>query len=199
MLYQIYQAYSDLTTPLRAIARLTSAMFGASPIGSIDGSLTRTLAAASELIARSGLQHRRPSFAIERVEVDGRTVEVHEEAALETPFATLLHFKKLDEAAGPPVLLVAPMSGHFATLLRGTVETMLADHDVYITDWQNAQTVPLSEGAFGFDDFVDYVIEFIHVLGPNTHVIGVCQPSVPVLAAVALMAADDDPLQPATM
>jgi poly(3-hydroxybutyrate) depolymerase len=199
MLYQIYQAYSDLTTPLRAMARLTSAMLGATPMGSIDGSLTRGFAAANELIARSGLRHRRPSFAIERVEVDGRQVEVREDVALETPFATLLHFKKLDEISGPPVLLVAPMSGHFATLLRGTVETMLADHDVYITDWHNARDVSAEHGKFGVDEFIDHIIRFIEAIGPETHVVAVCQPCAPVLAAVAVMAESGNAAQPRSL
>ncbi len=116
-----------------------------------------------------------------------------------TPFGTLLRFAKDAEAKQPQVLVVAPLSGHFATLLRGTVQTLLRDHDVYVTDWHNARDVPLSAGAFGFDDYVEHVMRFIEILGTGTHVVAVCQPCVQVLAAAALMAADDHPAQPASM
>jgi len=115
------------------------------------------------------------------------------------PFCTLLHFAKEVLENQPRVLLVAPLSGHFATLLRGTVRTMLADHDVYLTDWHNARDVALAEGDFGFDDFIDYIIGFLEELGPGTHVVAVCQPAVAVLAAVAIMAASGNPAQPASM
>ena len=129
---------------------------------------------------------------------------MREQIVASTPFGNLLHFKR-DESAligkryDPKVLIVAPMSGHYASLLRGTVQAMLPDHETYITDWNDARDIPLAMGRFDLDDFIDHVIEFIRVLGPDTHVIGVCQPAVPVLAAVAHMATIDDPCQPASM
>jgi poly(3-hydroxybutyrate) depolymerase len=126
-------------------------------------------------------------------------VAVREETADHTPFGTLLHFRKDLDAAQPKVLLVAPMSGHFATLLRSTVRTMLPEHDVYITDWHNARDVSLEHGAFGFDDFIDHVIRFLEAMGPESHVVAVCQPCVAVLAAVAIMAQARHPAQPRSM
>ncbi|WP_312861448.1 polyhydroxyalkanoate depolymerase [Segnochrobactrum spirostomi] len=164
-----------------------------------DGPGARRVAAGLELIARARLTHARPAYGIEAVTVGNREVAVREEAVLTTPFATLLHFAKDVEVAQPPVLVVAPMSGHFATLLRNTVRTLLADHDVYITDWHNARDVPLAAGPFGFDDYVEHVIRFLKHLGPEAHVLAVCQPCVQVLAAVALMAADGSPDQPRSM
>ena len=116
-----------------------------------------------------------------------------------TPFASLLHFKKDSDRKQPKVLLVAPLSGHFATLLRSTVEMLLQDHDVYITDWHNARDMPVSAGAFGFDEYVEHVIQFLEFLGPRSHVVGVCQPTVAVLAAVAVMSEDDNPATPRSM
>ena len=124
---------------------------------------------------------------------------VREEVADRTPFATLLRFRKDLDASQPKVLLVAPMSGHFATLLRGTVRTMLPEHDVYITDWHNARDVALEHGSFGFDDFIDHVIRFLEAMGPESHVVAVCQPCVAVLGAVAVMAEARHPAQPRSM
>jgi polyhydroxyalkanoate depolymerase len=133
--------------------------------------------------------------------VDGKPVTIIEEVAAHTPFCSLLHFRKDAgvSPAQPRVLVIAPMSGHFATLLRGTVKTMLAEHDVYITDWHNPRDVPLSHGRFGFDEFVQHVITFTEEIGAGTHLLAVCQPTVAALAAVSLMAADDHPAQPASM
>jgi poly(3-hydroxybutyrate) depolymerase len=134
--------------------------------------------------------------------VDGRTVPVAERVVWKKPFSSLIHFDRAlpkRRAPDPKVLIVAPLSGHYATLLRGTVQAMLPAHDVYITDWQDARMVPLSEGRFDLDDYIDYVIEMLRHLGPGSHAIAVCQPSVPVLAAVALMSEDGDPALPATM
>ena len=155
MLYQAYQAQSDIMAPVRTLA--ASAVQGdrASRCRIAARPRLRNLTAAYELIARAGLTHERPPFGIDSVMVGNRDVAVREEAADVTPFGTLLHFKKDIDAAQPRVLLVAPLSGHFATLLRGTVRTMLPEHDVYITDWHNARDVPLREGRFGFDEYVD--------------------------------------------
>src|SRR5439155_826804 len=128
-----------------------------------------------------------PPFGIDSIRVGNRDVEVREEAAHVTPFGTLLHFKKDLQAEQPRVLLVAPLSGHFSTLLRGTARTMLPEHDVYITDWHNARNVSLWSGKFDFDDFMDHIMKFLEVMGPGGHVVAVCQPCVAVLAAVAVM------------
>ena len=141
----------------------------------------RNLTAVYELIARAGLTHTRPPFGIDSSMVGNREVEVHEEAAASTPFGTLLHFKKDIATAQPRVLLVAPLSGHFATLLRATVRTMLPDHDVYITDWHNARDVPLTAGRFGIDEYIDHLIKFLETIGPGAHVLAVCQPCVAAL------------------
>lgn len=196
MLYQLYQAQSDFMVPVRALAE-----FGMSAGGpwkqSANGAL-RHLSAAYELIARAGLTHVRPSFEVETVRVGNRDVAVTEEAAQVTPFGTLLHFKKDIAVAQPRVLLVAPMSGHFSTLLRGTMHTMLPDHDVYITDWHNARDVAMSHGRFGFDDYVEHLIWFLETMGP-AHVIAVCQPCVAALIAAAVMAQSGNPAQPRSL
>ena len=159
----------------------------------------RNLTAAYELIARAGLTHSRPPFGIDQVTVGNREVEVREEAAHVTPFGTLLHFKKDIEAEQPRVMLVAPLSGHFATLLRGTVRTMLPEHDVYITDWHNVRDVERSHGRFGFDEYVEHIVQFLEVIGEGAHVVAVCQPCVAVLVAAAVMAQNGNPAQPRSM
>jgi poly(3-hydroxybutyrate) depolymerase len=199
MLYDAYQAQSDFLGPFRLIAGTASEWLGHSwlPIG--DMPLVRGAAAAMELLSHAGLSHRRPDFRIDSVSIDNEIVEVHEEVAGSHPFCNLIHFRKAVARDEPRVLVVAPLSGHFATLLRGTVTTLLADHDVFLTDWINARDVPLLFGRFDLDDFVEVVIRFVRLLGPQTHVMAVCQPSVAVLAAVALLAAGSDPCQPASM
>jgi polyhydroxyalkanoate depolymerase len=151
------------------------------------------------MFARAGLRHDRPPFGIESVKVGDQDMPVQEEAAHVTPFGTLLRFRKDVDITQPRVLLVAPLSGHFATLLRDTVRTLLPEHDVYITDWHNARQVSLADGKFGMDEYVDHIIRFLEVLGPGAHVIGVCQPCVAVLAAVAVMAQAGNAAQPRSM
>jgi len=194
MLYLAYQASTDMMAPMRTWAIL-AAKAGHQPLLA-DGNAMRSLTAAYELIARAGLTHTRPAFDIRSVMVGNREVEVHEEAAHKTPFATLLHFKKDIAQVQPRVLLVAPLSGHFATLLRATVRTMLPDHDVYITDWHNARDVPLINGRFGVDEYLEHMMKFLEVIGPGAHVVAVCQPCVAALAAVAVMAQNGNPAQP---
>jgi len=186
MLYEAYQAHSDVFGPVRWMAGAVQGvldqpwpLIGNHPV-------MRNAAAACELVSRAGMWHERPDFRISTTVVDGRVVPVTEVPVAHHPFCTLLHFRKAVPVKQPPLLLVAPLSGHFSTLLRGTVETLLLDHDVYITDWVNARAVPLLYGRFDLDDYIDLVVSFIRVLGPETHIVGVCQPSVPVLAAVAL-------------
>ncbi len=159
----------------------------------------RKLAAACEVFVLAALTHQRPPFAIDSVIAGERRIDVHEEQTLRTPFGTLLHFRKATTDPGPRVLIVAPMSGHFSTLLRETARTMLTDHDVYITDWHNARDVPAMSGRFGIDEYIDHVMQFLHAMGPGSHVVAICQPCVEVLAAVALMAEDDDPATPLSM
>jgi len=199
MIYQNFQAYSDMAGPVWAFADLAAATLAQPLPGMSRNGLHRAGSAICELIARARLSHHRPAFRIDTVDIGGRLAAVRETAVHQTPFCTLLHLEKDVAPAQPRVLLVAPMSGHFATLLRGTAQTLLADHDVYITDWHNARDVGLRHGEFGFDEFIDHVITFLQVLGPGVHVVGVCQPCVAVLAAVAIMAEDSDPAQPRSM
>jgi polyhydroxyalkanoate depolymerase len=199
MIYSAYQAQADFLAPVRAMAKLASAAIAPRINGVAHHAGLRSFTATCELIALAGLTHERPDYGISSVMVGNREAKVTEEASHVLPFGTLLHFKKDIEAGQPKVLLVAPMSGHFATLLRGTVATLLADHDVYITDWHNARDVALKHGPFGFDDFIDYLIEFLEVMGEGSHVVAVCQPCVAVLAAVAIMAEDANPALPRSM
>jgi poly(3-hydroxybutyrate) depolymerase len=196
MLYLAYQLQSDIMTPVRAWASMAAS--GGAPLMS-DHPAVRNLTAVYELITRAGLTHTRPPFGIDTVTVGNREVDVHEEAAATTPFGTLLHFKKDIATAQPRVLLVAPLSGHFSTLLRATVRTMLPDHDVYITDWHNARDVPLTAGRFGMDEYTDHLIKFLETMGPGSHILAVCQPCVAVLAAAAVMAQAGNPAQPRSM
>jgi poly(3-hydroxybutyrate) depolymerase len=198
MLYQAYQAHSDIMVPVRAWAGM--AINAVAPMAGIsDNTVIRNLTAAYELIARAGLTHVRPPYGIDSVLVGNEEVAVHEEQAYVTPFGTLLRFRKDATTAQPRVLLVAPLSGHFATLLRNTVKTMLPEHDVYITDWHNARDAPLSAGRFGFDDYVEHLIKFLEVIGPGAHIVAVCQPCVAALVAAAVMAQSGNPAQPHSM
>lgn len=199
MIYQLYQAQAELLRPLRQ-----SAGFGANLVQQLNGglppiSLLRQMGAAWGLLAESGLSHTRPQFGIASVHLGNRLVGVTEEVAADTPFASLVHFRKDISIAHPRVLLVAPMSGHFATLLRHTVEVMLPEHDVFITDWKNARDIPLSAGDFGFDAFTDHIVRFLQIIGPGAHIVAVCQPVVAALAAVAVMSETDDPAVPRSM
>jgi poly(3-hydroxybutyrate) depolymerase len=198
MLYLAYQAHTDFMVPVRTLADFAiKAMAPVQSTGTV--AFTRNLTAAYELISRAGLSHKRPPFGIDSVMVGNEEVAVHEEAARVTPFGTLLHFKKDIDAAQPRVLLVAPLSGHFATLLRATVRTLLADHDVYITDWHNVRDVPRAKGRFGFNEYIQHIVEFLETIGPGAHVVAVCQPCVAVLVAAAVMAQDNNPAQPRSM
>jgi polyhydroxyalkanoate depolymerase len=197
MLYQAYQAHSDIMVPVRTWAGMAinafAQMNGVSPPG------IKNLTAAYELIARAGLTHVRPPFGIDTVTVGNEEIPVVEEAAHVTPFGTLLRFSKAVDTPQPRVLLVAPLSGHFATLLRNTVKTLLPEHDVYITDWHNARDAPLSAGRFGFDDYVEHLIRFLEIIGPGAHIVAVCQPCVAALVAAAVMAQTGNPAQPRSM
>jgi polyhydroxyalkanoate depolymerase len=188
MLYDAYQAQSDFLAPLRALAGMTKAMLDDTQFGPAANYFLKGIAAGAEIASRAQLGHERPGYEIADTLVEGRIVPVTEEIALDTPFGNLLHFRKETNQPQPRVLIVAPMAGHFATLLRPTARTMLTDHDVYITDWKSARDVPLAAGRFGVDDYIDTLIRFLDQIGPGAHVVAVCQPCAALLAAVAVMA-----------
>lgn len=199
MLYQAYQFQSDLTSPLRMMSHIASSVIG---MAGHSAAPLRRISAALDVYSRMRLTHSRPDYDIASIEAADETIAVEELTSLHLPFGRLLHFKKAlggELENQPRVLLVAPLSGHFATLLRETVRTLLQDHDVYITDWHNARDVPLSQGEFGLDDYIDHLIRFLEVIGPGTHVVAVCQPCVAALAATALMAEDDHACQPRSL
>ena len=198
MLYQSYQFQDDLIAPLRHAARATQSAAGTAA-WTMGESVRRQMLAGLEMISRFELTHARPAFGIAPVPVGNRLVPVTERVALDLPFGKLLHFAKDIDTPQPRVLVVAPLSGHFATLLRGTVATLLRDHDVYITDWVNARDVPLDAGRFGVEDYIAYLIRFLEAIGPRGHILAVCQPCVQALAAVAIMSEDQNPATPRTM
>jgi poly(3-hydroxybutyrate) depolymerase len=199
MMYQAYQAQSDLMWPLRTLAKLSVPMLQDPTFGLAAQSSSRQLAAACKVLELAEVTHRRPPWRIDSVVSKGEAMAVREEVVLATPFATLLRFRKPDAPAQPKVLVVAPMSGHFATLLRDTVRTVLQDHDVYVTDWHNVRDVPLAAGRFGLDEYTEHLIDFLAAMGPNANVIAVCQPCVAALAAVAIMSEDRHPATPASL
>jgi poly(3-hydroxybutyrate) depolymerase len=198
MLYQIYQAQSDLLAPARQGAALWLRFLAEMPSARNNPGV-RLAAAGAELFTTAVITHARRPFGITTVQSQNREVAVRETVVASTPFGNLLHFEKDSLSPQPKVLLVAPMSGHFATLLRPTVQAMLADCDVYITDWKNARDVPLAAGRFGFDEYVDHVIMFMEALGPAAHMVAICQPAVPALVATAIMAAAKNPAQPRSL
>ena len=199
MLYSTYEFQRRLGAPMVVASGLTSRALHAlpGPLGRTPG--VRRMRAMCDIVAKARPTHVRPEFGIESVTVDGEAVPVTEQPALTTPFATVLHFEKPAPAGQPRVLVVGPMSGHFATLLRGTIQTLLTDHDVYVLDWHNAREIPVQHGPFGLDEYVEHVMEALRHLGPDTHVVAVCQPAVPVLAAVSLLAEDGDEAQPSSL
>ena len=199
MLYQLYETQRSLMEPLTDLAHSASKVYG-NPLSLLGQSpFAQRFSAGYDLMHRLGKDYEKPEFGLRTVAVEGVEVAIHERIEIDKPFCQLRRFKRFtDDPATlqklkvqPVVLIVAPLSGHYATLLRDTVKTMLKDHKVYITDWKNARLVPLSEGRFSLDDYINYVQEFIrHLQGSygNCHVVSVCQPTVPVLAAVSLMA-----------
>ena len=201
MLYQFYEMQHAAMGPVRLAAKASGAFWLNSSNSLADSAWGKQTKAGLEMFERFTRRYSKPSFAIHTTTLESDKVEIQEQLVWQKPFCRLLHFKKADNRAADqdPVLIVAPMSGHFATLLRNTVEGMLPHHDVYITDWSDARHVPVSAGTFDLDDYTDYVIEMLHHLGRKAHVMAVCQPSVPVLAAISLMAAKDDALAPLSM
>ncbi len=200
MQYHAYELAHAWITPMRAAAQGTKLaldlpfnFLGKTPWG-------RHTAAACDVFEGLTRRYGKPDFGLETISIDGDQISISESIVLSKPFCDLLHFERVvDRAEDPRVLIVAPMSGHYATLLRDTARAMLPAHDVYITDWRDARSVPLFEGGFDLDDYVDYVRDFTQFLGPDLNVIAVCQPAVPALIATALMAADGDPCQPKSL
>ncbi|MBB3544035.1 MULTISPECIES: polyhydroxyalkanoate depolymerase [unclassified Rhizobium] len=202
MFYQLYELNHAALAPYRAFADIMRMVY-ANPFNPISQTpWGRTMAASLEMFERTTRRYGKPSFDLKETVIGDRKVAVREEIVWSRPFCSLLHFARnvpSGHVSDPRILVVAPMSGHYATLLRGTVEALLPNADIYITDWMDARMVPMTEGTFDFDDYVDYVIEMLRFLGPDTHVIAVCQPSVPVLAAAAVMEAENDPFSPSSM
>ena len=201
MKYQAYQLHSDMMAHMRLFTQATTTAISHPWLHAYPG--IRKLAAAYEVFDTARITHTHPGFRLGNTRVGAGEqvydVAVHEEAAYVAPFGTLLHFRKEGVTGQPRVLLVAPMSGHFATLLRETVRTMLTDHDVYITDWHNARDIPLAAGRFGLDEYAQYLITFLEVMGPGAHLVAICQPCVPALVATAIMAEDGHPAQPRSL
>jgi poly(3-hydroxybutyrate) depolymerase len=205
MLYQLHEMQCSFMTPFMQWAEASATLL-TNPVSPLAHTpFAQRIAAGYELMYRLGKKYEKPAFGIESTQIGDKTVAICQEVALQKSFCTLIHFRKdmsKKEFAAlkqPTILLVAPLSGHHSTLLRDTVKALVHDHDVYITDWIDARMVPLSEGPFHLHDYIYYVQEFIRLLGPNLHVLSVCQPTVPVLAAISLMASANDPHLPKTM
>ncbi|SDY86278.1 polyhydroxyalkanoate depolymerase, intracellular [Modestobacter sp. DSM 44400] len=198
MLYAAYELQRRLASPAVAVSDRTARVLNALPAPLVAPGV-RHLRAACDVVAHARPTHDRPAFGIDSVPVGGQPAEVSEHPETSTPFATLLHFRKPSVTGQPRVLVVGPMSGHFTTLIRPTIRTLLSDHDVYVLDWHNARDVPAEHGPFGLDEYIEHVMDALRHLGPGTHVVAVCQPAVPVLAAVALLAAAGDEAQPSSL
>jgi poly(3-hydroxybutyrate) depolymerase len=198
MIYAAYEAQTALFDLMRPFASIMATNLRLPWPGVIPHQL-RGLAGQLETFVNLRVTGVRPQFALAPVESGNELIPVTEEAVFSTPFATLLRFRAERQTELPKVLVAAPMSGHFATLLRSTVQTLVRDHDVYVTDWHNIRDVPLEAGLFDFSAYVNHVIQFMQHIGPRTHLVAVCQPTVPALAAAAIMAENDDPAQPASM
>ena len=204
MLYDLYEMQRSMMAGASAMADIGASMLqnSANPFASMGGGTV--MASALEVFAHAAAPRGKPAFGLAATTIDGRTVAVREEIVARRPFGQLKHFVRDGVEGGPKLLIVAPMSGHYATLLRGTVERMLPSADVYITDWRDAKMVPLSHGRFDLQDYVDYLIDFLSVVGEagdgeRAHMLAVCQPSVPCYAAAAVMSADAHPWRPRTL
>ncbi|MEN5052888.1 polyhydroxyalkanoate depolymerase [Brevundimonas naejangsanensis] len=207
MLYAFHELAYHSATPFRIGAQMAR-QFWTSPLNpASDTAIGRTAYAAAEVFESLTRRYGKPDWGLETIEIDGKPVRTTEQVVWSSPWCRLVRFARNigdlkragRPAAAPAVVIVAPLSGHYATLLRGTVETFLKDHDVYVTDWANARQVPMLEGRFDFSDYIDHVRDMLAAVGPRAHVVGVCQPGPPVLAACAVMAAEDDPNRPASM
>ena len=199
MLYDIYEFQRSMLAGAGAMAGWGAEMLGnpANPFAYLGGGAVT--ASALEVFAHAAAPRGKPAFGLDSTTIDGREVAVTEEIVLTRPFGRLKRFRRAGVEGGPKLLIVAPMSGHYATLLRGTVERMLPTADVHITDWADARMVPMAAGRFDLDDYIDYLVAFLEAMGPESHMLAVCQPSVPCLATVALMSADAHPCRPKTL
>jgi poly(3-hydroxybutyrate) depolymerase len=199
MLYDAYEMQRSLLAGASTLANI-GAGWMTNPVNPFAYSqMGPIVASALDVFAHAAASRGKPEFGLDTIPVGGRNVAVREEVVLRRPFGQLKHFRKVGVPGGPKLLMIAPMSGHYATLLRGTVERMLPGHDVYITDWRDAKLVPLEAGRFDLDDYIDYLIAFLEHIGPGAHMLAVCQPSVPAFAAAALMSADKNPCRPKTL
>ena len=199
MLYDAYEVHRSWLAGASTLANI-GAGWMQNPVNPFAYShMGPIVASALDVFAHASAPRGKPDFGLDTTIVEGRSVRVVEEVVLRKPFGQLKHFRREGVKSGPKLLIVAPMSGHYATLLRGTVERMLPSHDVYITDWRDAKLVPLDEGSFDLDDYVDYLVAFLEKIGPGAHMLAVCQPSVPAYAAAALMSADRNPCRPRTL
>lgn len=198
-MYLAYETTRSLAAPVNAWAAALRAFWSDAALPATGTPLGRAVAGAAELLERATRRYPKPAFALESTRIGGRRVPVCETTALRTPFCDLLHFERDVKREDPRVLLVAPLSGHHATLLRDTVAALLPDHDVWLTDWTDARLVPPGEGRFDLDDYVDLVARFLHAVGPGAHLVSVCQPAVAVLAAASLLCEDLDAAAPHTM
>jgi poly(3-hydroxybutyrate) depolymerase len=203
MLYDAYEVQRSLLAGASKLAGLGAGWLNnpANPLG--YNAMSPMVAASLEVFAHAAAPRGKPEFGIDTVRLKGKDIPVHEEILLRKPFGQLKHFYREQHDEGPQLLIVAPMSGHYATLLRGTVERLLPSFDVYITDWRDAKLVPMSDGHFDLDDYIDYVVEFLELIGKKTgqrpHMLAVCQPAVPAFAATALMAGDKNPHRPKSL
>jgi polyhydroxyalkanoate depolymerase len=199
MIYSAYKTLQDLAAPGRWAAGLLAETFRQAELGVLFGPVL-PFAAACEMVESVALTHERPAWDFGPIDFGDRGFEIVEETVLETPFAKLLRFRRSPHRSDlPKVLVLAPISGHFATLLRPTVQTLLADHEVYVTDWKNARDVPVSDGRFGFDEHIDHVLQFMRAVGPGAHLFAVCQPCPSAIAATAVLAEDRDPCTPVSL
>lgn len=199
MLYHVYDLHRAVLSPLHLTATALRQVWN-HPLHPLSYTrMGRAVAAGAELLERATTRYAKPELGLHHTTIDGQEVGVTTEVVWQKPFCDLLHLKRATTRNDPRLLVVAPLSGHYATLLRDTVAGLLPDHDVYITDWQDAAQVPMAQGRFDLDDYVDYLIEILRFLGPGTHVFAVCQPSVPVLGATAILTAANETCAPASM
>jgi poly(3-hydroxybutyrate) depolymerase len=199
LLYNMYQAQRAYTSPVYASAALTAKAFQAMPDPIQERMTAKRVIALDRVLSSAKVTHRRPPFTFGTLETDGKPVTITEEVIDRTPFAQLLHFAKEGAPEQPKVLLVAPMSGHFSTMLSPTLRALMRDNDVYITDWRSAREIPRSQGPFGLDDYTEHLMRFVRHIGPGVHIVAVCQPCVSALVATTMLAAEDDPCQPASL
>jgi poly(3-hydroxybutyrate) depolymerase len=197
LLYKAYELRRRVAAPVFRLAGMQSHMLRSVPWS--DSLPIRSMRAVTETVAALEVTHRHPPFKIESVTIDGNEVPVQEEVITSTPFGTLLRFSKSGEFDQPRILVVAALAGHFATLIRGTIRTLLRDHDVFVADWHNARDVPTAAGNFGLDEYIEHLIDFLDEIGPGTHLMAICQPCPLAVAAASLMAEDEHDAQPASL